>query len=68
VDDAPRSRFVMTIIDAAAPDLDLAWSRPLAEASDDESDEELSDLPDGRIVTRGRSASTALTWGSGRIF
>jgi HprK-related kinase B len=63
LDDAPRSRFAITIIDVpAAPDLDLAFTRHLSDDSDDESKDEFCDLMDGRVI---RKRSNGILFASG---
>ena len=53
LDDAPSSRFAITIIDVeAAPDLGLAFRRRLSDDSDDESKDEFCDLADGRVIRK----------------
>ena len=68
LDDAPSSRFAITIIDAtAAPDLGLAFTRRLSEDSDDESKDEFCDLTDGRVIRR-RSNGILFASGEGIEF
>jgi len=63
LDDAPSSRFAITIIDAdAAPDFGLTFTRRLSEAAGDEAKDEFCDLPDGRVI---RKRSNGILFASG---